>query len=103
MLRPGQGAGLVAFRPSRSAPAPQVREGRGFKAGGFFSRLVPQTARSLATPDSASGLVMERMYPILKEAKHFHCFTHDASIKRHPAYKAAKAGDADRAWRLIDD
>ena len=46
---------------------------------------------------------MERHYSFPKDSKHFHLFTSDTDIKKHPTYRAAKAGDPEAALRLIED
>ena len=46
---------------------------------------------------------MERFYSFPPKSKHFHQYTSDADIKCHPAYQAAKAGDAAAAYKLVMD
>lgn len=46
---------------------------------------------------------MERLYSFPKDTKHFHLFTSDTDIKKHPSYRAAKAGDPDSALKLVED
>ena len=46
---------------------------------------------------------MERIYPFPTTAKHFHYFEKDACLKKHSDYIAAKAGDVEAAWQLIQD
>lgn len=44
---------------------------------------------------------MERIYPLPKDAQHYHLFELDNEIKAHKDYVAAKAGDEDAAFRLV--
>lgn len=46
---------------------------------------------------------MERVYSIPEKAKHFYGFSKDEDIKRHPAYKEAKAGNPEAALQLVSD
>lgn len=44
-----------------------------------------------------------RVQGIPKDATHIHVFTSDQPLKSHPDYRAAKAGDAEAAIRLVSD
>ncbi len=46
---------------------------------------------------------MERLYAFPDNSKHFHQFDSDQRIKEHSAYKQAKAGDAEAAFRLVTE
>lgn len=46
---------------------------------------------------------MDRIYSFSTQAKHFHLYRHDAELKKHSAYKAAKQGDNESAFELVWD
>lgn len=46
---------------------------------------------------------MGRIYSFPKRVVHRHCFSHDADIKAHDGYRAAKAGDDQAAFYLVRD